>query len=201
MASEGSAGGVLSSLGFALLGTTCCAMPITLVALGAGSAVAALASSAPWLVVLSKYKGWTFSATAIVQAYAWWRLRTVGECDIAAAHRLRWQHRVLWASTGIFAVSLFAAYGLLPLERLAASDRQRWQMHALPFAASGTRSSRVLGKFSRAHQQPEASAAPAAITQALSSPQSGHVLELSGALVTSYVADYFTISMPSGALA
>ncbi len=116
MQSESKAtGSILSSLALALLGTTCCALPITLVALGAGGAVASLASSAPWLIALSQYKGWTFSATAAVQAYAWWRFRNASECGIEDARRLRWQQRMLVGSTGLLAVSLVAAYAALPL--------------------------------------------------------------------------------------
>ncbi len=45
----------------AVLGTLiCCALPIVLVALGAGSVVASLVSTAPWLVVLSRNKEWVF---------------------------------------------------------------------------------------------------------------------------------------------
>ena len=112
---SGSAGSVWSSLGLALLGTTCCALPITLVALGAGGAVASLASSAPWLVALSQYKAWTFAATAAVQAYAWWRLRNAERCGIEEAHRVRWQRRVLVGSSTLLLLSLFAAYAALPL--------------------------------------------------------------------------------------
>ena len=116
MASEkGSAGSVWSSLGLALVGTTCCALPITLVALGAGGAVASLASNAPWLIALSKYKGGTFSATVAVQAYAWWRLRNAESCGIEDARRLRWQRRVLIGSTALLVISVLAAYAALPL--------------------------------------------------------------------------------------
>ena len=112
---SGSARSVWSGLALALLGTTCCALPITLLALGAGGAVAALASNAPWLIVLSKYKGWTFSATVAVQAYAWWRLRNAESCGIEDARRLRWQRRVLIGSTALLVISVLAAYAALPL--------------------------------------------------------------------------------------
>ena len=116
MASEkGSAGSVWSSLGLALVGTTCCALPITLVALGAGGAVASLASNAPWLIALSKYKGWTFAVTAGVQAYAWWRQRNAENCGIEDARRLRWQRRVLIGSTALLLISLVAAYAAFPI--------------------------------------------------------------------------------------
>ena len=116
MADPSSSGAsVFGSLGLALLGTTCCALPITLVALGAGGAVASLASSAPWLIALSQYKAWTFGATAAVQGYAWWRLRNATQCGLEDAGRLRWQRRLLLLSTVLLAASLFAAYALLPL--------------------------------------------------------------------------------------
>ena len=114
-AAPGAGASVLSALGLSLLGTTCCALPIALVALGAGSAMASLASAAPWLVTLSEYKAATFSATGLVLGYAFWRVRRVSQCDISDAKTLRLQRRVLWASSVILAVSMFAAYAALPL--------------------------------------------------------------------------------------
>ena len=114
-AAPGAGASVLSALGLSLLGTTCCALPIALVALGAGSAMASLASAAPWLVTLSEYKAATFSATGLVLGYAFWRVRRASQCDISDAKTLRLQRRVLWASSVILAVSMFAAYAALPL--------------------------------------------------------------------------------------
>ena len=109
---------VFSAVGLTLLGTTCCALPIALVALGAGGAVASMASALPWLVTLSEYKLATFSFTALALGYSWWqvrRLRQSESCSIADQRRLRLQSFVLRAATGIFGVSVFAAYALLPL--------------------------------------------------------------------------------------
>ncbi len=106
---------VVSALGLSLLGTTCCALPIALVTLGAGGAVASLASAAPWLVTLSEYKAATFGVTALALVYAWRRVRSAMQCETADARRLRWQRWVLWGSTSIFAVSVASAYALLPL--------------------------------------------------------------------------------------
>ena len=114
---ERSAGGsVFSAVVLTLLGTTCCALPIMLVALGAGGAVASMASSLPWLVALSKYKLATFGLTAAALSYAWWhvrRLRNSGACSIADAKRLCIQSWVLRAATASFVLSIFAAYALL----------------------------------------------------------------------------------------
>ena len=108
---------VFSSLGLAIVGTTCCALPILLVTLGAGAAMASLVSALPWIAVVSKYKVVVFALTTLVLSYAWWQVRRVTQCDIADAKRLRWQRGVLWFSTIIFALSVFAAYAGLPLAR------------------------------------------------------------------------------------
>jgi len=107
-----------SGLGLAILGTTCCALPIILVTAGMGSVVASVVSALPWLAWLSQYKGITFSFTALVLAYSWWRLRSTGQletCTVKDGKRLRWQRRVLGISTAIFIAAVFAAYALLPI--------------------------------------------------------------------------------------
>ncbi|MBR9910268.1 MAG: hypothetical protein GYB33_07945 [Gammaproteobacteria bacterium] len=106
---------LFSGLGLALIGTTCCALPIALVALGLGSAVASMVAAMPWLTTFSQYKVVTFSLTASVLFYCYWRLHRISACTLADKRRLRWQKAVLWASTVILLVSLFAAYALLPL--------------------------------------------------------------------------------------
>ena len=109
---------IFSATALTILGTTCCALPITLVALGAGGAVASMVSTLPWLAALSQYKLATFGVTAAAIGYSWWqlgRLGKAGSCDIADAKRLRFQRWVLRTSTGVFAVSVFAAYAALPL--------------------------------------------------------------------------------------
>ncbi len=106
---------VFSSATLALIGTTCCALPIVLVAIGAGSAMASLVSALPWLATVSKYKALVFTLTALVQGYAWWQVRRVSQCSIADAKRLRWQRRILWASTALLVISIFDAYAAYPL--------------------------------------------------------------------------------------
>jgi mercuric ion transport protein len=105
-------------LGLALLGTTCCALPIILVTAGMGSVVASVVSTLPWLASLSQYKGITFSITALVLAYSWWRLSRSGQsgqCVVEEGRRLKWQRRVLGISTVIFIAAVLAAYALLPI--------------------------------------------------------------------------------------
>lgn len=104
------------SFGMALLGTTCCALPIALVALGMGSAIASLIAVMPWLTVLSRYKGITFTLTAVVIVYSWYRLKKQeGRCDIEDAKRLKRQWRFLGISSIVLVISVFTAYLLLPL--------------------------------------------------------------------------------------
>lgn len=111
---------VFGGFGLALLGTACCALPFTLVALGMGGVVASMVSALPWLAVLSKYKAITFSLTALVLAYSGWRLRQTGrdgQCDTADGRRLRWQRRLLALSAVLLVIAAFAAYALLPILR------------------------------------------------------------------------------------
>jgi len=107
-----------SGLGLALLGATCCALPIVLVTLGMGSVVASVASVLPWLTWMSQYKAITFSITALVLGYSGWRLRSHSmraHCSVEEGRRLKWQKRMLSISAAIFVAAVFAAYALLPI--------------------------------------------------------------------------------------
>ena len=111
---------VFSGLGLALLGTTCCALPVVLVLIGAGGAVASLVSALPWLAWLSARKAWLFSMTTIVLAYNWWqlsRLGRTGQCSLEDARRLRWQRLALRFATGTVVVSMLVAYAAEPMAR------------------------------------------------------------------------------------
>ena len=109
---------LLASFSLALLGTTCCALPIALVSLGMGSVVVSLVSALPWLVWLSQYKSITFSITAVVLVYSWWRIGELNQttlCSIDDGKKLKWQKRLLMCSTMIFVIAVFTAYALLPI--------------------------------------------------------------------------------------
>lgn len=107
----------LGGFGLAVLGTTCCALPIILVMLGAGGAMASLVSTLPWLATMSKYKVLVFGLTAASLAYSWWQVRRVSQCSIADAKRLRWQRIILRMASVMLVVSVFAAYAAYPLAR------------------------------------------------------------------------------------
>lgn len=110
----------------AVLGTlVCCALPIALVALGAGAVVATAVSAAPWLVALTEHKEWVFSLSAFLLAADYWvlyRSRSVacqpsGVCH--GSHPVgRWMRRLFWGSAGLYGVALAAAYLLLPVARM-----------------------------------------------------------------------------------
>lgn len=108
---------------FASTGTlVCCALPITLVTLGLGAAVASLTSSLPFLITLSQHKIWVFGFSALMLAVSGWMLyrpgrncptdpRTGRLCNRAQI----WNRRIYWVSVGIWTIGFFAAYLALPL--------------------------------------------------------------------------------------
>ena len=111
---------------FTSLGTLlCCALPSVLVLLGLGATVASLLSNLPWLVILSRHKGWTFAVSGIfialsfVNTYYIARKLRKDECDAdhpnACADVSRLSKVLLWVSAGIYTVGFFVAYVLGPI--------------------------------------------------------------------------------------
>lgn len=100
----------------------CCVIPIALVMLGFGAAVAALYGNLPLLTFLGMHKEWTFVLTAAILIVAAWALFRPGracpadpELARACESADRWNRRFFGAALAIWLVSLFAAYALLPL--------------------------------------------------------------------------------------
>lgn len=104
----------------------CCVIPIVLVSLGLGAAVAATYGSLPFLTFLGVHKEWTFAFSAIVLLAAAWALFRPGRAcpadpELARACEAadRWNRRLFTVAAAIWSVSFFAAYLLTPLaERL-----------------------------------------------------------------------------------
>lgn len=100
----------------------CCALPILLVTLGMGAAVASLTTSAPWLVTLSEHKAWVFAVSFIMLLLcAWFIYRPGRSCPADAAlartcarvDRInRW---IYWFSVAVWLIGFFAAFLLSPL--------------------------------------------------------------------------------------
>ena len=110
----------------AVLGTLiCCALPMTLVALGAGSVVASLISTAPWLVALSANKAWVFLFAGLLLASDYWILyrstsvacQPGGVCHVSHPFG-RWMRRVFLTSIALYLIGVSAAYLLLPIVRM-----------------------------------------------------------------------------------
>ena len=81
--------GYLSS--FTSLGTlACCALPSLLVLFGIGATVAAVVSSAPWLMLMSRHKGYVFatSGALVAEASACRRAERLGRAALGVASAL-----------------------------------------------------------------------------------------------------------------
>ncbi len=110
---------------FASSGTLiCCALPITLVTLGMGAAVASLTSSLPWLITLSLHKQWIFLFSGLMLAFSGWLLYRPGRScptDPALAEQCqrmhRWNLRIWRTSVWIWCIGFMAAYLALPVTR------------------------------------------------------------------------------------
>jgi len=110
---------------FASAGTlVCCALPIALVTLGLGAAVASLTSSFPLLITLSQHKEWVFAGSgAMLVLSGWLTYRPGRTCptDRQLARLCRqthaWNRRIYWSAISIWGIGFFAAYLALPLRQ------------------------------------------------------------------------------------
>lgn len=103
----------------------CCAVPIVLVSLGFGAAVAGLTAEMPWLIALSGHKEWVFGTSAAMLALAGWLIFRPGRScpsDPELARRCarldRWNRRIWASGVVLWAIGLFAAYLALPLRQM-----------------------------------------------------------------------------------
>lgn len=103
----------------------CCAIPITLVTMGMGAAVASMASTAPWIVTLSMYKGSMFTMSGVLIAFSAWTVYRPGRAcptdpELAAACERadKWNRRFIWFSAIMWAVGFFAAFVLPSISAL-----------------------------------------------------------------------------------
>lgn len=103
----------------------CCVLPIVLVSLGFGATVALMYGELPFLAFLGIHKEWTFALTALILLAAAWALYRPGRTCPADPELVRagqsadkWNRRLFLAALGIWIVSFFAAYLLLPIAEL-----------------------------------------------------------------------------------
>ena len=97
----------------------CCAIPILLVTLGFGAAVATMASAAPWLISLSMYKNWIFVVSGVLIGGAAWMVHRPGrvcpadpELAAACAAAEKWNKRFIWASGVLWLIGFVTAFVL-----------------------------------------------------------------------------------------
>jgi hypothetical protein len=106
----------------------CCALPTLLVTLGFGAVVAGAVSSLPWLVTLSRHKGWVFLVAGLLLTATWIlqarERRQAAACAVPAADgesacevATRLGRRVLWVSTALWVVGFVVAFVAFPLGR------------------------------------------------------------------------------------
>jgi mercuric ion transport protein len=102
----------------------CCALPSLLVLVGLGATVASVLSDLPWLVALSRHKGWTFSISGTLIALSFLSTYYVvpkyrRECDAddpdACAEASNLSKALLWVSAAIYAFGFFVAFVLGPI--------------------------------------------------------------------------------------
>lgn len=100
----------------------CCALPILFVTLGLGATVAALTSTAPFLVTLALYKSWVFALSGLMLLVSGWLLYRPGracpsdpELGRLCARAQRWNRRIHGLSGAIWGIGFFAAYLALPI--------------------------------------------------------------------------------------
>jgi len=109
---------------FASTGTlVCCALPITLVSLGMGTAVISLTSSFPFLMTLSEHKLWIFVLSGLLLFAGWFVYNRERACPVEPVltelcqRTQKWNRRMLWISVGIWSIGFFAAFLALPLRQ------------------------------------------------------------------------------------
>ena len=109
---------------FTTTGTlVCCALPITLIALGMGATMASMASSFPFLITLSEHKVWIFVISGVLLTLSAWVMYRPGRncptdpklAELCNKTQL-WNRRIHWFSVILWCIGFFAAFLALPLQ-------------------------------------------------------------------------------------
>jgi hypothetical protein len=96
----------------------CCALPSLLVLAGLGATVASVTSSVPWMVTLSRHKGWVFAASGLLIAlnlvYMYALAPKLRACPAdrqdACETAGRASRVILWVSVGLYLAGFFSAF-------------------------------------------------------------------------------------------
>ena len=102
----------------------CCALPASLAALAGGAAVSSLVSAVPWLILLSRHKGWIFLVSGILIALSGvltFRPKGRIACLITGGHGCddagRFARWMFWLSAAVWSVGAFFSYAIVPILR------------------------------------------------------------------------------------
>ncbi len=102
----------------------CCALPAAVAAVAGGAAVGAFVSTFPWLISISHYKGWIFSAALLLIVFSGiLTFRPHGKlaCSITGGQGCetagRFSKTMFWISVIIYAIGVFFAYAAVPILR------------------------------------------------------------------------------------
>ncbi len=111
---------VWTALGASAGTLICCALPALFVFLGFGGAVAAVISSAPWLVVLSRYKLWVFLASGAMivgsRLYVLYITPSMAPEGASCSRTLgRVTNTAWWAALAVWTMGFFVAFMLGPM--------------------------------------------------------------------------------------
>jgi len=109
---------------FTTTGTlVCCALPITLVALGMGATMASMVSSFPFLVTLSENKNLVFIVSGLLLTLSAWMMYRPGrscpvdpKLNVLCNKTQVWNIRIYWFSVILWCIGFFAAFLALPLQ-------------------------------------------------------------------------------------
>ena len=103
----------------------CCALPAALAAVAGGAAVGTMLSVLPWLIPLSRHKGWLFVVAGVLIVFnGVLVLKPHGKlacsitggkgCEVAGG----FSKAMLWISTGIYTIGVAFAYAVVPIIEL-----------------------------------------------------------------------------------
>ena len=103
----------------------CCALPAAIAAVAGGAAVGSLVSAFPWLIPLSRHKGWIFffaGCMLLLSGVLTFRPKGRLACSLSGGQGCQTAGGItkclLWFSITIYTIGAFFAYGLVPLLRL-----------------------------------------------------------------------------------
>lgn len=100
----------------------CCALPALLAAIAGGAAISAYVAVFPWLIPLSRHKGWIFLvAGVLITINGIFTLRPKGRmacaitgsqgCEVAGT----FTKTIFWIALIIYLIGAFMTYGIVPV--------------------------------------------------------------------------------------